>query len=95
MAAFLRNRWPPSLGITGRFPSEWVATIVGIRIGLTGDPWFIPKLRDCRDNLDYAEIRRISTLPQPEVYLEKTIQGLQKAFARAIATLEKEQAAGG
>jgi hypothetical protein len=55
----------------------------------TGDPWFLPKLKACRENLDYAEMRRVSTLP--EDHLEATLLGLQKAFARAIVTLEKER----
>jgi hypothetical protein len=31
-ASLHSKKWPSSFGITGRFPSEWVAAIVGIRI---------------------------------------------------------------
>ncbi len=74
-------------------PITWTDTVQ--LIGRTGDPWFIPKLKECRANLDFAEMRRISTLPQPEIYLEKTLEELQKTFARTIVALEKEQVTAG
>lgn len=55
------------------------------------DPYFIPLLKRRRADLDLAEIRRTSVLP--EEYLEINIQSTLKCFDQAIATLEEARLA--